>query len=310
MMNVSPASLRPMTATQSKAAALSAYDAACANPAGADWRTVADMLRAALPASRAKAADASAVGSVPSWWADWKLGKVYSLDSLEVLFSDGVRVRCNLAQAPRKLPRIAAACRVAIAFYRARTGRDSVPAFAHVENVSDGSTFDAATCSRLTVDLRRTAVVEAPQRVVTVEAVERMERELERRRAGLARVAAGESNFTSADADAWRDAVVAGEQELARMRAECGGCAPIEEAEAPTATESETPADLTTGEPAQKIKLAENACLPADHIEAMAICPAVQKPCKVDCPFRSGCGPWRPSVSCRLLSRPQSPLAP
>lgn len=67
------------------------------------------------------------------------------------------------------------------------------------------------------------------------------------------------------------------------------------EAEAPTATESQNAADLTTGEPS-----------PLDHIDAMAICLAVQKPCKVDCPFRSGCGPSRaiarPVTAFRALS--------
>lgn len=286
MQHVAPNALRPVSTTTAKASAINAYDAACADPATADWRAVADLLRAALPASRAKAAPASVTGSAPRWWADWKLGKVYSLDSLEVLFSDGVRVRCNIAQAPGKLPRIAAACRVAIAFYRAKTRRSGVPSFAHIENVSDGEIFDAAACSRLTADLRAASYGDpAPRKPVTVEAVERMERELDRRRAGLARVARGDTAFTTADGKAWLAAVQAGEEELAQMRAECEPSEPV--ALIPAATIVSPEINVVP----------EKAPSPAEgggHFEPMAICPAVGMPCKVDCPHRAGCGPVRP----------------
>jgi hypothetical protein len=140
-----------VSASDRKAVALSAYDAACVSPAGADWRMVADLLRAALPASKARPA---ASGGVPTWWADYALPRDYKQESLAVTFADGVTVRCNVHTAARKPPRIAKACRVAIAFYRARTGRSGVPEMVDVRNVGTGATFDAAECSRLTADLR------------------------------------------------------------------------------------------------------------------------------------------------------------
>ena len=176
--------------TTTRALAVAAYLAAVAAPASADWRAVADALHAALPAVRGAAAKpADAPGTAPKWFADWKLGKVYSLDSVVVTFADGVAIRCNLAKAPGKLPRVAASCRTAVAFYRARTGRDSVPAFVSIVAASDGQEFDAEACSELTADLRRTAIVpRAVRPVVTAESLAKMERELERRRGGVARL--------------------------------------------------------------------------------------------------------------------------
>lgn len=235
--------------TVARISAVAAYVAAIAAPASADWRGIADQLYAAMPATRAKASavDHGATvssGTAPAWFADWKLGKVYSLDSVAVTFADGVTVRCNLAMAPGKRPRIAASCRTAVAFYRARTGLDAVPAFASIVTASDGSEFDAAACSALTAEIRVTGIV--PGRVrpaVTAEAVERMERELIRRREGLAtslampdRIAAHHiplclswdargravaelerMKASAAMAESWRAAVAAGEAELASM---------------------------------------------------------------------------------------------
>lgn len=99
------ASARPMSAAGAMTGAVLAYDAACADPAASDWRAVADLLRAALPAGRAKPADDdAATGPVPRWWADWKLGKVYSLDTLEVTFSDE-RIGCRLPRSAAALNR-------------------------------------------------------------------------------------------------------------------------------------------------------------------------------------------------------------
>lgn len=242
-----------MTVSNARTVAVAAYLAAVDSPASADWRSIADALYSAMPATRGRAiasavdhGDSISSGAAPRWFADWKLGKVYSLDSLAVTFADGVAVRVNLAKAPGKLPRVAHACRVAVAFYRAHTGRDSVPAFASLVTVSDGEGFDAETCSALTADLRVTAIVpRAVRPAVTAEAVERMERELERRRAGLARseamparIAAHFTPFclaydsfcasvqqlramkeSAAMAESWRAAIAAGEAELATMRA-------------------------------------------------------------------------------------------
>lgn len=150
MQHFNPTAFASVSASDRKAVAVSAYEAACLSPIGADWRMVADLLRAALPASKARAAGSG----VPAWWADYALPRDYKQESLAVTFADGVTVRCNVHTAARKPPRIAKACRVAVAFYRARTGRSGVPEMVEVRNVGTGATFDAAECSRLTADLR------------------------------------------------------------------------------------------------------------------------------------------------------------
>jgi hypothetical protein len=298
--------------TTTRALAVSAYLAAVASPAAADWRSVADQLHAALPATRGASKPLEARGtSAPAWFADWKLGKVYSLDSLDVTFADGVKVRVNLAKAPNKAPRVAASCRIAVAFYRERTKRDSVPAFASLVAASDGQEFDAVACSALTADLRRTAYVAPVLRpAVTSEAVARMERELERRRAGLAtseampaRIAAhviplclswdargrAEAELramkeSAGMAEAWRAAIAAGEAELATMRAALAAPEPVAVPCEPIASE---PAAIEP-EPASE-PLAAVEAGPADHIAPLAICPAVGMPCTADCGFRSTC---------------------
>lgn len=300
-----------------RALAVAAYLAATAAPAAADWRAIADQLHTVLTAKRAPKAEA--------WFADWTLGKVYSLDSLDVTFADGVAVRVNLAKAPGKLPRVAAACRTAVAFYRARTGLDSVPAFASLTTVSDGATFDAEACSARTADLRVTGrVAPAVRPAVTVEAVERMAREVERRRAGLAaslampdRIAAhviplclswdargravAELNAmkeSAALAGSWRAAIEAGEAELSAMRAALAPAeapaAPVEAEPAPVAVEASPAAAEPVPAPVEPAPAAvppvEAIAEAVDHIEPLAICPAVGLPCKVDCGFRSTCG--------------------
>lgn len=150
MQHFNPTAFASVSASDRKAVAVSAYEAACLSPIGADWRMVADLLRAALPASKARAAGSR----IPAWWADYALPRDYKQESLAVTFADGVTVRCNVHTAARKPPRIAKACRVAVAFYRARTGRSGVPEMVEVRNVGTGATFDAAECSRLTADLR------------------------------------------------------------------------------------------------------------------------------------------------------------
>lgn len=76
------------------------------------------------------------------------------------------------------------------------------------------------------------------------------------------------------------------------------------EAGTPCASESETPADLTTSEADTTIgaDYSDPIPAPAAHFEAMAICPAVGMPCKVDCPHRRGCGPVKPIAGIRAPS--------
>lgn len=140
--------------TDKRALAVAAYDDARSNPAAADWRKVAELLRDALPATRRKLTDAAPVSRRPAWWADYSIPKTYTLDSVHVTFADGAAVRCNIISAPGKPPRIAKACRVAIAFYRARAGMVAVPDIVSVVAVGSGQIFDAAACSQFTTDLR------------------------------------------------------------------------------------------------------------------------------------------------------------
>lgn len=238
-----------------KASAVAAYDAACAMPASADWRSVADMLRAAL------AGRSTAATGFPAWWADYALPKHYTADSVDVLFHDGETVRANVFQAAKKPARIAATIRTAIAFYRSRTGLEAVPAIASVTRVSDGATFDAAACTELTAALRSKdgARIEAGgARAITSDSIARMTAELERRRGGLARLLAdveaaraetvplclsltaiNQAEFKlkqriarAADAPAWDAAIAAGEAELAAMHAAYGAIEAAPAAEA------------------------------------------------------------------------------
>jgi hypothetical protein len=279
--------------TTTRTVAVAAYLAAVASPAAADWRLIADSLYSALPAMRGAVKPAD--GSAPAWFADWRLGKVYSLDSLDVTFADGVALRVNLARAPGKQPRIAAACRVAVAFYRERTKRDSVPDFRSLVALSNGEGFDAVACSAFTADLRRTAYGAPVLRpAVTAEAVVRMERELERRRAGLARAEAMPAriaaHFTpfclsydafcasvqelramkesAAMAEAWRAAIAAGEAELATMRAALAAPEP-----------DAAPADASEPSPRRGFEAPEPvpAVEPA-HVEPVAAGPVAEAP--------------------------------
>lgn len=234
MQHVSASALRPISATAGKAAALAAYASAIASPAGADWQSVAHMLHGALRPSRANSDGTTAV---PAWWQDYKLPKNYTRESALVTFRDGEAIRVNIHTAARKGPRVAKAVRMAVAFYRCRTGAESVPAIVQVENLSSGATWDAAECSRLTVELRRAPVTVEPARpVVTVETVARMAREVERRRAGFVREMELELREAAdkararrrADSRHWAAALVGGRRELARMlRALDGAPAPV-----------------------------------------------------------------------------------
>lgn len=296
-----------MSVSNARTVAVAAYLAAIAAPASADWRAVADALYSAMPATRGRAiasavdhGDSISSGAVPRWFADWKLGKVYSLDSLSVTFADGVAVRVNLAKAPGKLPRVGHACRVAVAFYRARTGLDTVPAFASLVSASDGQEFDAEACSALTADLRVTGIVPGAVRpAVTAEAVERMERELMRRRTGLDRALAREAELIEARAESARTRGPADgdshryiDARVAVERANLDGAGSTQWIAAIEACEAELAVMQAAAfsDPSPSNPPAVEAAT-VDHIEPLAICPAVGMPCKVDCGFRAGCTP-------------------
>lgn len=202
-----------MSQLLARTAAHAAYQAAIASPSTTDWRDLAETLFSALPALPKAARDSA----FPTWWADYELPRVYLTDSLDVLFADGETMRVNIHRAPRGLPRIPAACRVAIGFYRERHGYGHpVPAFASLTLVDTGATFDAAACSAFTAELRAIPGT-VTRRAVTLESIARMRAELDRRRAGLARVQRGDNAFTTAGVTDWHAAVEAGTRELLDM---------------------------------------------------------------------------------------------
>lgn len=218
--------------SNARKAAVALYTLALANAATADWRTVAASLFEALPKGKA-----AVPGAPPAWWADYALPKHYTLDSMDVVFSDGATTRVKVATAKGKPACIAPACRAAIGFYRARHGQSvAVPAFVSLQ-VQDGQAFDAAECSRLTDDVR--AIPGTVQgRPMTAARIEWMANELARREAGLAPHAADLAGANAspwvaslpthardsiireieARAAGWRASIAAGENELALMR--------------------------------------------------------------------------------------------
>lgn len=312
-----------------KASAIAAYDAACAVPASADWRSVADMLRAALPGAKA-------VSDAPAWWSDYPLPKAYATDSVDVLFHDGETVRANVFTARNKPPRVAATIRTAIAFYRARTGAEAVPPIASVTRVSDGAAFDAATCSALTTALRSKdgARIEAQgARAITSESIARMTAELERRRGGLVRLLADVEAARSesvplclspewrsraelaikqriaraGDVPAWHAAIAAGEDELARMHAAYGA---IEAAPGPV-VESAAPLDaehiaealaLPYGEPCEAELSGTTEAEPIRDRAAPAPVEVIAEPTRIGANYsdpipETDAAEWRPSAA-------------
>lgn len=202
-----------MSQVIARTAAHAAYQAAVADPAAVNWRELAETLFSALPALPKAARDSR----FPMWWAEYPLPRAYLTDSMDVLFADGEEIRVNIHRAPRGLPRVPEACRVAIGFYRARHGHGhAVPAFASLTVTDTGATFDAEACSRFTVEARAIPGTVAG-RAVTLDSIARMRAELARRREGLARAMTDGRAFTSASLDAWHNAVAGGVAELAHM---------------------------------------------------------------------------------------------
>lgn len=213
-----------MSQLLARTAAHAAYHAALADPAATNWREIAETLFSALPALPKAARDST----FPTWWADYELPRTYLTDSLDVLFADGEAIRVNIHRAQRGLPRIPAACRVAIGFYRERHGRGhAVPAFASLTMVGTRATFDASACSAFTAELRAIPGTVA-RRAVTLESLTRMRAELARREAGHAAAEAtwnaapkyvreNENHEDSKMLAAWRSAVEGGKRELLDM---------------------------------------------------------------------------------------------
>lgn len=124
MQHIDISTVKAAKATDRKSLAILAYDNACGDPTAADWRSVADILRLALPATKARAADV-ATDSRFAPWADYdipatatkKLGKS---PIMVLTFADGEAVRVPAVSLPGKPVNIGRAVRVAVAFYQGR----------------------------------------------------------------------------------------------------------------------------------------------------------------------------------------------
>jgi hypothetical protein len=114
-------------AADRKALAILAYETAKADPAGANWQGIADLLRLALPPGKAKAADdIAAADSKYAAWADYVIpqsagGKRLGKSPVVIVtFADGETVRAPAVSLPGKPVNIGRALRVALAFYQGR----------------------------------------------------------------------------------------------------------------------------------------------------------------------------------------------
>jgi hypothetical protein len=112
-------------ASDRKSLAILAYDNATASPADANWRGVAELLRLALPNSKAKA-ETLETDSRYAPWADYPIphnagGKRLGKSPVCVVtFADGEVVRVPAVSLPGKAVNIGRALRVAVSFYHGR----------------------------------------------------------------------------------------------------------------------------------------------------------------------------------------------
>jgi hypothetical protein len=112
-------------ASDRKTLAILAYDNATASPADANWRGVAELLRLALPNSKAKA-ETLETDSRYAPWADYPIphnagGKRLGKSPVCVVtFADGEVIRVPAVSLPGKAVNIGRALRVAVSFYHGR----------------------------------------------------------------------------------------------------------------------------------------------------------------------------------------------
>ncbi|MDI2074500.1 hypothetical protein [Bradyrhizobium sp. Mp27] len=164
---------RAAKASERKTLAILAYDNACQDPGAANWRAVADLLRLAIPATKAAPkASAEAPESRFAPWADYaipqsangrRLGKS---PVLTVTFACGAVVRAPAVSLPGKPLNIGRGLRIAFAYYRARIARAAAGAFSADSYIvtipaiasiacDNGAEFDATDCSERTAEARR-----------------------------------------------------------------------------------------------------------------------------------------------------------
>lgn len=152
-------SLASLSPAAAKKAALAAFDAAVINPHGADWQAVAYGLHAAMTAKRAAKAEAPADdGFLP--WYDPEREAYKALTTtrplIDFAFSDGITVSAPAYQRDGKPINIGKACRVAFAYYRAKTRADAVPLVAAVTYRATGETWNPETINAATEAARAT----------------------------------------------------------------------------------------------------------------------------------------------------------
>src|SRR4051812_6966810 len=150
------------------AQAQSAYDAAIDNPC-ADWRAVAELLRAAMHAGGVKRIGKrpSAKDELPDYNVD-RVRLLYRSARIAVRFVDGEAVFTHVPSAPGKPFNIGRALRVAVIMYRhrmavrRRAGRlenergMQVPDIFQVRCLETDELFDPAACNQHTATERGT----------------------------------------------------------------------------------------------------------------------------------------------------------
>jgi hypothetical protein len=112
-------------ASDRKSLAILAYDNATADPDNANWRGVADILRLAIPNSKAKA-ETVETDSRFAKWADYPIPQNVSGKRLGkspvciVTFANGEVVRVPAVSLPGKAVNVGRALRVAVSYYQGR----------------------------------------------------------------------------------------------------------------------------------------------------------------------------------------------
>jgi hypothetical protein len=125
MQHVDLKAAKAAKASDRKSLAILAYDNACQDPSSANWRGVADLLRLALPNTKAKAIETPA-DSRYAQWADYSIpqsagGKRLGKSPVVVVtFADGETVRAPAVSLPGKPVNIGRALRVAVSYYQGR----------------------------------------------------------------------------------------------------------------------------------------------------------------------------------------------
>ncbi|WP_171947578.1 hypothetical protein [Bradyrhizobium erythrophlei] len=172
MQQVDLIAAKAAKATERRALAILAYDNATANPDGANWRGIADLLRLALPAQKAGSGAAKIPDGAADPWADYvipasatkKLGKS---PIIVVTFACGAVVRAPAVSLPGKPVNIGRGLRVAFAFYRARIAREfgkasaigsdcvAVPSIISAICDATGAEYPAEECNARTAEYRR-----------------------------------------------------------------------------------------------------------------------------------------------------------